>query len=208
MAQGERIWPRRGDRSYRNTFTPERSRNQKFKWRHTSDKWSRSAPVPYPSLLRQGEGGILRTESSRFASSAEEVLGVLKATWFGGVSVLFGVEFVLHWPLRLVEAIMANNADLFSKFAKENPVFWFENWNVNLSNCRASKGTCRKTQVLQSKNLLRNWFRDGKIYLKYIAVLSKYILKEIVLEKRCFQSVLYVETLTDTLENPAFKFSR
>ena len=118
MAQGERIWPRRGDRSYRNTFTPERSRNQKFNWRHTSAKWSRSAPVPYPSLLRQGEGGILRTESSRFASSAEEVLGVLKATWFGGVSVLFGVEFVLHWPLRLVEAIMANNADLFFQICK------------------------------------------------------------------------------------------
>ena len=54
--------------------------------------------------MRQGEGGILRTESSRLASSADEVAGVLKVIWFGGVSVLFGV----HTSLKRDEAMMVN----------------------------------------------------------------------------------------------------
>lgn len=47
----------------------------------------------------------MRTERSRLASSADEVLGVLKI-WFGGVSSLFGVELLLHKLLAFDEAMM------------------------------------------------------------------------------------------------------
>ena len=52
----------------------------------------------------------MRTESSRLASSPDELRGVciVEEILCGGVSVLFGVELLPHRAFRFDEAMMVN----------------------------------------------------------------------------------------------------